>query len=143
MCNPNLPRLQFFEFSIASWLSFLPPLLLLPCYALSLHVSTIYNRYNIGKLKSISHSNANPLKSTVEPPIMNSPNSEKALIMKFFQCMCHLHTLQYICTSQYRKPPNSEKKLAVPKLSSFGGSTVMLNCYCASYTPYNYVCVSY
>ena len=132
-----------FEFSIASWLPFLPPLLLLPCYyVLSLHVPTIYNRYNVGKLKSISHSNANPLKSTVEPPIMNSPNSEKALIMKFLQCAICIQLNSFV-PFNIKNLQIMKNKLAVPKLSLFGGSTVILSYFCASYTPYNYVCVSY
>ena len=63
---------------------------------------------------------------TVEPPIMKPPNSEKPLIMKFFQCTICIHFNTF-------EPPNKEnlqimKKLAVPKLSLFEGFTVLDAC---------------
>ena len=58
---------------------------------------------------------------TVAPPIMNSPNSEKPLIMKVFHCTICILFDRFV-------PLNKEnlqimKKLAVPRLSLFGGST--------------------
>ena len=59
--------------------------------------------------------------NTVEPPIMNSPNSEKPLILKFFQCT--------ICILFNRFVPLNKENLqimAVPILSLFRGFTVVI-----------------
>ena len=55
--------------------------------------------------------------------MMNSPNSEIPLIMKFFQCTISILFNRFVLLN--KKNLEIMKKLAVPILSLFGGSTIL------------------